>query len=168
MSTSRPARPRAPARVGSLRAAVRMMNDLDRATVDAADRVAKQRRLVAELCRMLDPQPRSSSVAIGRYPGNGNGRVSRGVDGNGHGVPAARLSPRMRQTLDRLLAGDSEKEVAARFGRSRHTVHAYVKKLYERYGVSSRGELFALFVRAPAPASVSRPARAAAPRAAVT
>ena len=69
-------------------------------------------------------------------------------------------SRRMRQTLDRLLAGDSEKEVAARFGRSRHTVHAYVMKLYERYGVSSRGELFALFVRAPAPAAASRPPRA--------
>jgi DNA-binding CsgD family transcriptional regulator len=67
----------------------------------------------------------------------------------------------MRQTLERLLQGDSEKEIAVRFKRSRHTVHVYVKKLYQRYGVSSRGELFALFVGNPAAApaaSASSPA----------
>jgi DNA-binding CsgD family transcriptional regulator len=70
----------------------------------------------------------------------------------------------MRQTLERLLAGDSEKEIAARFGRSKHTVHVYVKKLYERFAVSSRGELLALFVRSPvAPLAAPLPAPSPAP-----
>ena len=53
------------------------------------------------------------------------------------------LPPRVRQTLDRILAGDSEKQIALRLGISRHTVHVYIKTLYRRYAVSSRGELVA-------------------------
>ena len=56
------------------------------------------------------------------------------------------LSPRLEQTLQSLLSGDSEKQVAHKLGLSRHTVHVYVKKLYRRYGVSSRGELLAKWV----------------------
>ena len=56
------------------------------------------------------------------------------------------LSPRLQQTLQFLLAGDSEKQVARRLGLSPHTVHVYVKKLYRRYDVSSRGELLAKWV----------------------
>jgi len=56
------------------------------------------------------------------------------------------LSPRLQQTLARLLKGDSEKQIAFRYGISPHTVHDYVKKLYKRLSVSSRGELMALFV----------------------
>jgi DNA-binding CsgD family transcriptional regulator len=58
----------------------------------------------------------------------------------------ATLSPRLRQTLQSLLKGVSEKQVAQRLGLSQHTVHVYVKKLYRRYGVSSRGELLARWV----------------------
>jgi DNA-binding CsgD family transcriptional regulator len=54
-----------------------------------------------------------------------------------------RLSPRQRQTLRHLLEGDLEKQVAAKLGLSRHTVHVYVKALYKHFGVSSRGELLA-------------------------
>lgn len=53
------------------------------------------------------------------------------------------LSPRMQQTLECLLAGASEKEVAAKLGLSSHTVHDYVKKLYRHFKVSSRAELLA-------------------------
>ena len=56
------------------------------------------------------------------------------------------LSPRLRQTLERLLAGDSEKQIARHLGLSPHTVHVYVKALYRGFGVSSRGELLARFV----------------------
>jgi two-component system nitrate/nitrite response regulator NarL len=52
----------------------------------------------------------------------------------------------MRQTLALLLAGDSEKQIAHRLGLSQHTVHVYVKALYRRYDVSSRGELLARWV----------------------
>jgi DNA-binding CsgD family transcriptional regulator len=67
----------------------------------------------------------------------------------------ARLSPRERQTLDHLLAGASEKEVAFSIGLSRHTVHAYVKRLYRTLGVNSRGELLSIFVDARPP--IGRP-----------
>ena len=55
----------------------------------------------------------------------------------------AQLSPRDRETLALLLTGSSEKEVAARVGRSQHTVHTRVKRIYREFGVSSRGELLA-------------------------
>ena len=55
----------------------------------------------------------------------------------------AGLSPRMRDTLQLLLAGHSEKEVAIKLGLSQHTVHIHVKNLYKRLHVSSRAELMA-------------------------
>src|SRR6185312_14752463 len=57
------------------------------------------------------------------------------------------LPPRWRQTLDCLLNGDSEKQTAARMAISQQTVHQYVKGLYEHFGVSSRAELLAFFLR---------------------
>jgi DNA-binding NarL/FixJ family response regulator len=53
------------------------------------------------------------------------------------------LPPRLRQTLNCLLEGDSEKQVAARLGLSVSTVHQYVTMLYKRLGVRSRAELLA-------------------------
>jgi len=55
----------------------------------------------------------------------------------------AGMPPRLRQTLRGLLAGGSEKEIAAEMGISTHTVHDYVKALHVRFGVRSRGELLA-------------------------
>jgi DNA-binding CsgD family transcriptional regulator len=59
------------------------------------------------------------------------------------GDPKNALPPRMKQTLDELLAGASEKQIAAKLGISPHTVHNYVKALHQRFEVSSRGELLA-------------------------
>jgi DNA-binding CsgD family transcriptional regulator len=53
------------------------------------------------------------------------------------------LPPRLSQTLTELLAGHSEKEIAAKLDLSRHTIHNYVKALHQRFEVSSRGELLA-------------------------
>jgi DNA-binding CsgD family transcriptional regulator len=61
----------------------------------------------------------------------------------------SRLSPRLRQTLDCLQRGDSEKQVASRLGLSRPTVHQYVMALYRHFGVGSRAELLAYFLRIP-------------------
>ena len=69
----------------------------------------------------------------------------------------AGLSPRHVQTLQCLLAGDSEKEIANRLGVSRHTVHAYVKGLYRHFKVASRGELTARFVRRPVSDAIPTP-----------
>jgi DNA-binding NarL/FixJ family response regulator len=57
--------------------------------------------------------------------------------------PASTLPPRLSQTLEELLKGSSEKEIALRLELSRHTIHNYVKALHQRFGVSSRGELLA-------------------------
>ena len=57
--------------------------------------------------------------------------------------PAAHLPPRLRETLDALLSGSSEKQIAMKLELSRHTIHNYVKALHRRFGVSSRGELLA-------------------------
>lgn len=61
--------------------------------------------------------------------------------------PIAALSPRLRAVADALAEGDAEKQVALRLGVSRHTVHDYVKDLYRRCGVTSRGELLAYYHR---------------------
>jgi DNA-binding CsgD family transcriptional regulator len=56
------------------------------------------------------------------------------------------LTPREREVLLLLLAGESEKEIAANLHRSIHTIHPFVRQLYRQFNVSSRGELMALFV----------------------
>jgi DNA-binding CsgD family transcriptional regulator len=61
----------------------------------------------------------------------------------------AQLPPRLREVLSWALAGMSLKEIAARMHLSRHTVKDYIKDLYRRAGVSSRGELMARFVERP-------------------
>ena len=61
--------------------------------------------------------------------------------------PNARsLSPRERQTLEHLLAGLSEKQIATRMRLSRNTVHHYVKSLHKHFSVSTRSELLARWV----------------------
>jgi DNA-binding CsgD family transcriptional regulator len=57
--------------------------------------------------------------------------------------PNSDLPPRLSQTLEELLAGSSEKQIANKLELSRHTIHNYVKALHQRFGVSSRGELLA-------------------------
>jgi DNA-binding CsgD family transcriptional regulator len=48
------------------------------------------------------------------------------------------LSRRLRETLNLLLEGHSEKQVATTLGLSQRTVHDYVTRLYEHFRVSSR------------------------------
>lgn len=111
--------PRNGTRVGDVAALARVLVKLEPTDAPAQ----RKRRVVAEFCRLL---------------------------GEEAGWPAPRgegLAPRVRQTLERLLAGDSEKQIAARLRVSPHTVHVYVTSLYRRYDVCSRGELLARFVR---------------------
>lgn len=132
--TPAPATP--PVRMRSIHAAVQMMNAREPAP---SDPVARKRRLVADLCRILGDQL--------NQPGErGRPRTAMASSGSRPSAPPVSLSPRMRQTLERLLAGDSEKEIAARLRLSPHTVHVYVKTLYRRFNVCSRGELFARFI----------------------
>ncbi|MGE6757451.1 helix-turn-helix transcriptional regulator [Corallococcus interemptor] len=58
-------------------------------------------------------------------------------------APDVRLAPRERQTLELLLQGLGDKQIAARLGISRFTVNQYTKTLYRRFGVQSRTALIA-------------------------
>ena len=108
-------------RIGNVAAMVRVMKSLP---LDGDGSSHNKREMVAEFCRVIGaPYSR---------------QVPQGCNG---------LSQRHVQTLQRLLEGDSEKQIASRFGVSPHTVHVYVKSLYRHFGVSSRGELLARFVR---------------------
>ncbi|MDB4934026.1 MAG: Transcriptional regulator, LuxR family protein [Labilithrix sp.] len=61
---------------------------------------------------------------------------------------APKLAPRVRETLDAVLVGATDKEIAARLGISGHTVRDYMKVLFRAYGVSSRAQLIAKLTRA--------------------
>lgn len=60
---------------------------------------------------------------------------------------AKALSRRQWETLQYLLAGYAEKQIASRMDVSRNTVHHYVKILYRHFDVSTRGELLARWVK---------------------
>ena len=51
------------------------------------------------------------------------------------------LPPRLRRTLEDLLAVGSERDVAKRLGASHHTLHGYVNDLYRHFGVRNRVDL---------------------------
>ena len=57
------------------------------------------------------------------------------------------LTPRQRQTLDLLLDGLSEKQVANRLHLSKATIHDYIVQLHRHFDVSSRSELLSYFVK---------------------
>jgi DNA-binding CsgD family transcriptional regulator len=59
----------------------------------------------------------------------------------------SRLSPRLRQVLGALLEGDSEKQVGKRLGLRPDTVREYVLAIYRHFGVCTRAELLAYFLR---------------------
>ncbi|HEX5241899.1 MAG TPA: LuxR C-terminal-related transcriptional regulator [Tepidisphaeraceae bacterium] len=123
-------------RVGDLKSLIQIVHRLDAATTQSCeDAVAHQRAMIACLCRMLgaclNGEPLPTVFAEG---------------GARQNLEDFDLPPRVRQTLGRLLAGDSEKQIAAWMGVSPHTVHCYVKALYRSYEVSSRGELLSRFV----------------------
>ena len=62
-------------------------------------------------------------------------------------MPRPALSPRLRQTLELLAEGLSEKQVAAKLGCSPNTTHGYIKELHRRFAVNSRAELLAAHAR---------------------
>ena len=153
-------------RVG-MSAILNVLKPLDATSCATTDR---KRRMIANVCRMIGDElgaasPRSGKrdrggALVAATPANGHEVHGTGPGTSAHGPNGAEsqlllrsdvstdgpLSPRLQQTLQSLLAGDSEKQVARKLGLSPHTVHVYVKKLYRRYGVSSRAELLAKWV----------------------
>jgi DNA-binding CsgD family transcriptional regulator len=59
----------------------------------------------------------------------------------------ADLPPRARQVLGCVLEGDGDKQIARRLGIRPHTVNQYLKTLFAHFGVRSRPELMARWVR---------------------
>jgi DNA-binding NarL/FixJ family response regulator len=59
----------------------------------------------------------------------------------------ADLPPRVRQALACMLEGDSDKQVAARLGLRPYTINDYAKAIYRHFGVESRPELLARWLR---------------------
>jgi DNA-binding NarL/FixJ family response regulator len=57
------------------------------------------------------------------------------------------LAPRVRQVLRCLLEGDGDKQIAVRLGLTRHTVNQYAKTIFRHFGVASRSELLARWIR---------------------
>ncbi len=53
----------------------------------------------------------------------------------------ATLPPRLRQTLDMIFSGYSEKHIAQALNVSAHTAHDFCRRLYRHFGVSGRGGL---------------------------
>ena len=58
-------------------------------------------------------------------------------------IEAYSLTPRERDVLGALARGESTAEIAAALYLSPHTVRDYVKAVFEKFAVSSRGELVA-------------------------
>ncbi len=123
-----------PARRGDLSAMIRLMKPLHGLN---SDPTAGRRRLVADLCRLIgsDLPPTYQTITV-EERSNHLGRAAEPVI-NGHpSDPAATgamrssenstarltLPRRQAETLERLLAGDGEKQIAAKLGLSRHTV----------------------------------------------
>jgi DNA-binding CsgD family transcriptional regulator len=125
--------------VGDAQAMLRLLQPLDSPGGAAAgDAVEGKRRLLADVCRLIGDE------VAGRRPPRD--KAPERLRLLAAAIRLEKLSPRMQQTLLSLLGGDSEKQVAAKLGVSPHTVHVYVKQLYRKYGVSSRGELLARWV----------------------
>ena len=122
---------------------LRLMQPLDGATTH--DPPTRKRRLLADLCRLIGDEVNGKKTRAADN-GNGNGDGLR-VSDRFIPIKTDGLSQRLEQTLRSLLDGDSEKQVAAKLGLSQHTVHVYVKALYKKYGVSSRGELLARLLK---------------------
>ena len=104
---------------------------------DVDPQMAK-RQMLAEFCRLI-------GALHGTTQPNGSPDVMATASPR-HVDEINALPPRLRQTLVGLLQGDSEKQVAAKLQLSPHTVHVYVKSLYRRFRVASRGELLARWV----------------------
>ncbi len=104
----------------------------------------KQRALLADFCSVWRKQLSGEECESTEKPATRRASPEQGV--SSELIPQG-LSPRQHQTLELLLSGDGEKQIAAKMKISPHTVHGYVKSVYRRFDVSSRAELLALWVR---------------------
>jgi DNA-binding CsgD family transcriptional regulator len=135
-------------RQGDARAMIRLIERLNSFDSSRMISVEMKRQMVADWCRLLGermnrPGVKTPSSSVIQATIHSQPVPPSPVKVTG---PSIKLAPRVRQTLERLLAGDSEKQIARYLQLSPHTVHVYIKAIYRSYDVSSRGELFSHFV----------------------
>jgi DNA-binding CsgD family transcriptional regulator len=141
------------------RAAVALVGDLrgmDLAAI-APDYQKHSRGAIARKSMGLDPITLGATVIIGADGKRkrietislslGNGKELAGILGivhtiaDGNGQPgAARLTPRLQETLDLLASGLSTEEIARTLGVTRETARNYIRRLLRTLGVHSRLE----------------------------
>src|SRR3954465_2646515 len=112
-------RPTNDGRIGDIAALVRV---IETSTDDRDDSIARRREILVAFCKSLDQRKRR---LIPTRP-------------DAAAIPPPRLPRRMKQTLELLVDGASEKQIARRLALSQHTVHEYVKLLHRGFNVSSR------------------------------
>jgi DNA-binding CsgD family transcriptional regulator len=140
-------------RLGDTRAMLALVEKLNLSGKSKIESAAMKRQMVADWCRLLGEQINNSGSKRPAVAVVEPAPQAAAID------PGAGLAPRVRQTLARLLAGDSEKQIALHLRVSPHTVHVYVKAIYRSFNVNSRGELLAIFVAPAHRASISLPSR---------
>ena len=114
----------------------RMPRSTKNESLDVAVSRAKGRRnFTARDCALV----REAVAAIAPLMG---GPLARFADPS-----PADLAPRARQVLACMLEGDGDKQVAARLRISTHTVNQYAKTIFQHFGVRSRTELLARWIR---------------------
>jgi DNA-binding NarL/FixJ family response regulator len=87
---------------------------------------------IAEVCAGGVPLSRSIARRILRFAATS---VSQPGDGEAAAEP---LSPRERQLLERIVAGETESAIAVALGISPHTVRTHVKNIYRKLQVTTR------------------------------
>jgi pSer/pThr/pTyr-binding forkhead associated (FHA) protein len=85
--------------------------------------------------------------AVETFIPNSGGDVAVETESLDDGTDESRLSAAERRVFDLMLPGLAEKKIAGRLGISRHTVHTHIRRIYEIFGVRSRAELSALFIK---------------------
>ena len=97
-------------------------------TVGAGDFTPRQKAMVAEAHALIAPM-------VG-------GALARFAEPS-----PADLPPQTRRVLACLLDGDSDKQIAARLGIAPSTVNGHAKRIFAHFGVSTRAELLARWLR---------------------
>jgi DNA-binding CsgD family transcriptional regulator len=81
------------------------------------------------------------AIALGAWLGNRltpRRAIPVAFERNAAAVRSLGLSPRELEMLEALAAGDSNKEIARRFGISPNTVKTHLARVYEKLGVGRR------------------------------
>lgn len=95
----------------------------------------------------IDDAVRDALASLQRLEALLAGTRTRTVPRDAAGLLRPALSTREQDVLDKLLLGQNPARIGEALGISVHTVRNHMKSIYRRFGVHSREELSALFLR---------------------